>query len=874
MLLAFCHVRTNAQALIMRFPPGQSGIHLILFDAAKMQSGTSTTPSQNSVTSASNDTFTSDANLPDSPQAATENIPIAEPIPAPPAGVPVTIRARHQERRGDVYDLRGGVEIDYEDYVILADHATYNTATGQVDADGHLQVTGGRDNEDFAADHGTVNLNLQTGHFYNVIGSVGVIHPASPASAYIPKIYGLPPSSNRSLYTSTNPFLISAKELIKKGPESYELIDGSMTSCRLPRPDWRILAPQIIVDDGTAKARNADFQVLDKPVLFLPYVTHGVDTDARQSGFLIPSLEVGSSIKGTVVGEQYYWVINRSTDLLVGFQYYSLRGWEQNAEFRYKGLGQDFVHGRYNGVEDRGLAPNYVNQGGQDTIVTARHDMTSYTRFVTNSEYLSSYVYRQVFAPNYSQAVSSEVKSWAFLTHEKDGFASTFDTERYEKFASDTSGDEIRIFHLPRIEFDAVDHELGSSGALAGGEASFGFLTRSEPYYQSHHVGRLDLFPHITMPWIADGWTVRPTIGLRETGYSHSQMLGPVPANEPPPPANALGGEDAVPTAMDPAINRAAVEADLQILPPVLERDFDGPYLANHFGVELRHTIEPEINYRYVAGVNKFNQIPRFDATDIYSDTNEVEYGVTQRLFLKRLHPTPCDKNAVTAEQTEQTEPPEHTCGEVSRQWLSWFVGQKYFMDPTFGNAVISGRRNIFTTTLDMSGIDYMTAPRDLSPVVSRLRVAPSANTDLEWAADYDTKAGRWAASNIFADYRHGNFFSGLGHSLLNAVGEMPEPPTQPANVVNYNQMQILLGYGAITKPGLSAATKGNFSLEGRALEYGGIQATYNRNCCGLTVEVQRFALGTVRNETSTTFNLSLSGVAAVGSLVRAERLF
>jgi LPS-assembly protein len=167
-----------------------------------------------------------------------------------------------------------------------------------------------------------------------------------------------------------------------------------------------------------------------------------------------------------------------------------------------------------------------------------------------------------------------------------------------------------------------------------------------------------------------------------------------------------------------------------------------------------------------------------------------------------------------------------------------------------------------------------MTAPRDVSPVISRLRVAPSFNTDLEWAADYDTKAGRWAASNVFADYRHGNFFSGLGHSLLNAVGETPVPPSQPANFVNYNQMQVLLGYGAITKPGLSAAAKANFSLEGRALEYGGIQATYNRNCCGLTVEVQRFALGAVRNETSTTFNLSLSGVAAVGSLVRAERLF
>ena len=876
MLLAFCHVRMNAQALTMRLPPGPSGIHFLLFAAAKTQAAAPTPSRRNSdaipSTSTPHAAPTSSANLPDAPRSAAENLPIAEPVAAPLAGVPVTIHAQQQERRGDVYDLQGGVEIDYEDYVILADDATYNIATGEVTAEGHLQVTGGPDQEDFAADHGTVNLNRQTGHFYDVIGSVGVIRAPSSANQYIPKILGLPPSSNRSMYTSTNPFLISAKEVIKKGPESYELIGGSMTSCRLPKPDWRILAHRIVVDNGMAKAWNADFQVLNKPVLFLPFVTHGVDASSRQSGFLIPSLEVGSSIKGTVIGEQYYWVINRSADLLVGFQYYSMRGWEQNAAFRYKGAGQDFVHGTYNGVEDKGIALfNYADQGGQDTIVIGRHDISPYTRAVTNAEYLSSYVYRQVFAPNYSQAVSSEVKSWAFLTHEKDGFASTFDSERYEKYASDISGDEIRIFHLPRIEFDAVDHDLGSSGALGGGEASIGFLTRAEPYYQSHHVGRFDLFPHISAPWMADGWTIRPTFGVRETGYSHSQILGPVPENEPPPPANALPGEYAVPTAMDAAINRAAVEADLQILPPVLERDFEGPYLAKRFGIALRHTIEPEINYRYVAGVNKFNQIPRFDATDIYSDTNEVEYGLTQRLFLKRLHPAPCAKKAVAAGQTE---PPNRDCGDVSRQWLSWFVGQKYFIDPTFGDAILSGRRNIFATTLDMSGVDYMTAPRDVSPIVSRLRVEPSFNTDLEWAADYDTKAGRWAASNVFADYRHGNFFSGLGHSLLNAVGEVPVPPTQAANFVNYNQMQLLLGYGAITKPGFSAAAKGNFSLEGRALEYGGIQATYNRNCCGLTVEVQRFALGAVRNETSTTFNLSLSGVAAVGSLVRAERLF
>ncbi len=725
--------------------------------------------------------------------------------------------------------------------------------------------------EDFAADRGTMNLNLQTGHFYNIVGSVGVLH-ASAGNLFEPELRASAAQiSNRSLYTSTNPFLITAKELIKKGPDEYELRDGSMTSCRLPQPDWRILAPRILVGNGMARAKNATFNVLSVPVLYLPYVTHGVDTASRQSGFLIPQLETGSSIKGTVIGEQYYWVINRSADLRLGLQYYSKRGFQQNAEFRYKGFGKDFVHGRYSGVEDRGLPPLHVNQGGQDTVVTARHDITPNSRAIINAEYLSSYTYRQVFAENYALAVASEVKSWAFLTHEKNGFASTFDMERYEKFASDTPGDEIRILHLPQLEFDAGDHDLGHSGVLAGGEASFGFLSRAEPYFRAHHVGRLDLFPHFSFPWIAGGWTFRPTVGLRETTYSHSQQLGPVSSTAPAPQPGALPGEDAVPTPENAGLNRAAIETDLQVLPPVLERDFTGSYLANNFGVALRHTIEPELNYRYVTGVHNFNNVPRFDSRDVYSATSELEYGVTQRIFLKWLHPKPCD---TTLTRLELLEPENRGCGETSRQLLSWFVGQKYFLDPTFGNAVISGRRNVFATTLDLSGIAYITSPRDVSPIVSRLRIDPSLNTDLEWDSDYDAKTGRWAASDIFFDYRHGNFFSGLGHSLLNAVGETPMPPNQPPNFVNYNQMQLLLGYGAITKPGFSAAAKGNFTVEGRALEYGGLQVTYNRNCCGLTVEVQHYALGTIRNETPITFNLTLSGVAAVGSLVRAQRLF
>lgn len=840
-LLAFCPAGAPAQAWSAPASSALASARNVSAAPPRIQSGAGV--------QASSPAHPAQSDLPDAPSP----VPIAQPLPAAPTGVPVTIRARQQEKRGDIYDLRGDVEIDYQDYVVRADHITYNSANGDISAEGHLQVDGGPDHEEISASHGVMNLDAQTGTFYNVVGSVGVARAAST-----------------TVYTTTNPFLVSGRELIKRGPDTYEVLGGSMTSCRLPKPHWRIVAPHIQVADGTARAWNSTFRLLGYPIVYLPYVTHAVDSSGRQSGFLTPALETGSAIKGTVIGTAYYWAINRSTDLTLGVQYYSLRGFEQSAEFRYRGQGNNFLKGMYTGLQDRGLAPLYQNQGGQDTQISGRRDFTPYTRAVINAEYLSSYIYREVFAENFSLAISSEVKSWGFLTHQKNGYAGSLGVERYQNYASTLPGDQVRILHVPRLELDAVDRNLGSSPLIGGGVATFGILSRSEPYYRSHNVGRLDMFPHLSLPWLVGGWTFRPTLGLRETGYSHSQDFGPVPST-PPTPSNplALPGQDAVPIARNGGVSRASVEGDFQVLPPVLERDFNGPGLARLFDVALRHTIEPELNYRYVAGVNEFNHVPRFDPVDVYSDTNEVEYGVTQRLFLKHLHPKPCPAGKTAASVSAQKD-----CAQASREWLSWFIGQKYFADPTFGNAVITGRRNVFTTTLDFSGVAYITSPRSVSPIVSRLRVNPSTNTDVEWDFDYDTKVGRVAASNVFVNYRRHNFFSSFGSALLNAVGETPVPPQQPPNFVNYNQIQMLLGYGALTKPGLSAAASGGLDLNLHVLEYSAVQATYNFDCCGFTAEYRRFNLGSIRDESQESFSFTLAGVGAAGNLKRAERLF
>jgi LPS-assembly protein len=91
-----------------------------------------------------------------------------------------------------------------------------------------VRLQGGRNNELILADHGKLNLDLETGRFENVTGSIG----RQPSA-----------SKRKLVYTTSNPFLFTGRVLIKEGPERYQIIHGTMTSCLLPDPDWRSILP-------------------------------------------------------------------------------------------------------------------------------------------------------------------------------------------------------------------------------------------------------------------------------------------------------------------------------------------------------------------------------------------------------------------------------------------------------------------------------------------------------------------------------------------------------------------------------------------------------------------------------------------------------
>jgi LPS-assembly protein len=519
-----------------------------------------------------------------------------------------------------------------------------------------------------------------------------------------------------------------------------------------------------------------------------------------------------------------------------------------------------------------------TDQGGADVIFSGRHDFTPQTRTVADIEYLSSYVYRQAFEESFSVATSSEVKSDAFLQHEDHGYLGSVYLGRYQSFQSDAEGDEIRILHLPSLQAEGIDHPfahpLGAMQFLWGFRTALDVLTRSEPQFHARNVIRVDVYPHLAFPFSAGGWTFRPVIGGRETFYSRSEQL--------PSPFNG----EVSPTLESGSLNRADFEAGIDARPPAVQRDFFVPWLQKLLGGELRHTIEPDIQYRYVTGINNFNSVLRVDDIDVASNTNEIEYSLTQRLYARNAPGHPCrDSEAQTS---------DGRCGGGTIDWLTWQVGQKYFFNPTFGNAVLVGQRNVLTTTLDFNGTAFLAGPRYNSPVTSKLRLRTTSATDVEWDFNYDTKAGRVSSSNLFAGYRHDDFYFAVGEFKVNMLeGPAAAPSTvalhsifyQPRTAVtsaqnvtevvtDFNQMRLLLTYGSPTRRGLNFGANAGYDFVQSAVQFGGAQASYNWNCCGLSFEYRRYALGSVRNENQYLYSFTLAGIGTAGNLKRSERIF
>jgi LPS-assembly protein len=776
-----------------------------------------------------------------------------------------TICAIQQEEQGSVYRLHGVVEIYYGSYVLKADEATYNSDTKEATAAGHFALDGGPNDDHIRASHGTYNLALETGRFYDVTGTTGL------------RFRG-----NAVILTSTAPFAFTGRIVDKTSPDHYVVYDGTITTCELPHPKWEFDARKVIVDvGGNAKIYRSNFLLHGIPILWFPFATHPVERESRQSGFLMPSV-ARSSTKGNVVGDAYYWAINRTMDATVGAEYFSLRGWSQRGEFRARPSETSYADLNYFGVIDRGIGTPPLKEGGENARLNAAGNIDGF-RAVTNIDYLSSFLFRLAFNEVFSQAVYSEVKSQAFLSKSTDGFTLNGFVERYQNFLSTTPGQVITISHAPSFDSSSVDQQLGHTPLYWSFDASAAGLSRSEPeqgtcpgfscipaFRTGNLLGRFDLNPEVSWPLLFRGWSLRPELTLHETYYTE-RLVGESGDNPG--------------LAVNDSINRQALETAVELRPPVLERVFDKEFL----GRKWKHVIEPRVAYRFVTGVNNFANVLKFDERDILTDTHEVEYGFVTRLYAKRTSEKPEDCSKIMSALTvggaapESIVPWQHTnplagpaCqpGPLVREVATWELAQKYFLDPTFGGALIPGQRNVFTTTADLTGIAFLNEPRHLSPLVSRLRVETSGRTEMEWDLDYDFQSDRVNASTLLANYHIGQVTIGGGDAILQIPGQTITSSSGLVEPARFNQFRTALGYGSPTKRGFSAASSFGFDADNKSLQFVSAQTTYNWDCCGVTLEYRSYTVANVATENLFRFTFTLANIGGFGSLRPQERLY
>lgn len=783
------------------------------------------------------------------------------------SGEEVTIKAHSQEKEGTLFRLRGDVEIDIRTYTLRADVATYNSTTGEVQADGGVILDGGPHDTHIEASHGVYNVKTGTGTFFDVNGTIGSR-----------------PRGRSVVLTSNTPFIFSGRQVDKMVGDHYVVHHGTVTSCQLPKPKWTFNAETVDVVAGEdAKIYHSTFRLRNVPIFYFPYASHPADSDERKSGFLLPAIGDSNS-KGVIVGESLYWAINRSMDATIGAEYFSKRGSAEHGEFRFRPGENSSLNLRYFGVLDRGTMVSTFDpateqnvtvkqdQGGEDVRLASEFNFANGTRGVANINYLSSFLFRAAFSETYAQAINSEVKSVAFLARNVNGFSFDVMAARYQNFQSIQPGDQILLAHIPEVEASTVERRVSKSPFVWSFDASAGGISRSEPdFISASWVGRFDFNPRLALPLHFKGWSLRAEAGLRDTWYG--QQKQPATSSEVGAPINT-------------SLNRQALEASLELRAPAMAKIFDKEVLGRH----LKHVIEPRLVYNYTGGVTQFQNVIRIDDRDILSNSSGIELGVIQRLFAKRTvskrdplcdllpsgyAPKPGEYIPGTSAEPLRCE----SEGSSTREIVTWELKGQYYLNNDFGNAIINGHRTVLTSTADFTGIAFLTAPRLWSPISSSLRILTSPNTDVQWVMTYDPVTERINSSTAFVDYRIGEIFLGGSHAFLQVPGEVTTSSTVQGNQVPapsvFNQYRVLLGYGHPGKRGLSAGMSLGFDQDKNFLQYAAVQTSHNWDCCGVSVEYRRFSVGSVRsNENQFRFAFTLLNVGTFGNLRRQERLF
>jgi LPS-assembly protein len=731
--------------------------------------------------------------------------------------------------------------VRYGIYRIQADRIVIYEETGKIEADGNVIFDQGGDQRITGAT-AVWNYKTKLGYF---IDSTGFTNQTNDGTV----LY----------FTAERVDRISLDELVIK--------KGKFTACEEAVPKWSFTADEARVKaNDRVRLKRPSFRIKDIPVFAFPFLSIPIKQQDRSSGFLTPAFGY-SATKGLRVSGAYYQTLGRSADATARLDIFSSRGIGYGIDIRTRANSRSFLNAGFYAVKDRILGhredADHPDQGGTMVYAEGVHYFPNGFTAAVDVRLTSNLAFRQVFLDGVQQIISPIEVSQAFVNKSWGNY--TLNILARSQVTS-IPNVRVRTKNLPSINFEKRPSQLsflkwayfsfktsleGVSREDEVDDPTLYFnMTGGEPIVTPALGQRLDAYPQITVPLHSKYFNFTLTGGARVTYYSNS--LNSV---------RRVVGRDLV---------RKYGEFELDVRPVALAKNYYGKGDAFRF----RHVIEPYITYRYINGVDEFNRIIRFDQLDTISDTNEIEYGLINRIYTRRY------SEAVTtdAQQRLSSEAADEKKA-LSIQPYEIFnitVRGKYFFDETFGGALVPGRRNQIAPITALSFYTFGGVPRKFSPLNIDATFRPQRTIFFNSRMDVGLNRDGLRAISATVGYDtplvkiFQTFYYTRAVTLIPSLAQYSNAAGKEPGTLRGSQWSPSVFLGDRQRGPFGGASI-FFDFENRrATERSPMisslfTAGYAFDCCAVTAQYYTFNVG-ARFENRITFGFRLNGIGAVGT--------
>jgi LPS-assembly protein len=667
--------------------------------------------------------------------------------------------------------------------------------------------------------------------------------------------------------------LFTAERVERVALDEIVVTRGKFTACEEAVPKWSFTADSArIKTNDRLRLKNARFRVKDVPLLIVPYASIPIKETDRSSGFLTPTGGY-SGRKGLRLSGAYYKTLGASADATLRADLYASRGIGYGIDVRTRANSRSFLNFGFYAVKDRIFGnkadATHPDQGGSIIYADGVHYFPNGFTASVDVRLTSSLAFRQEFSDGIQQIISPIEVSQAFVNKSWDDY--TLNLLARSQVIS-IPNVRVKTRNLPSVHFEKrpsipwflknvyFSFRTSIEGVSRREEvddlALYERSAGSDPISSPAVVQRFDAYPQLTLPLRTKYFNFTATAAARVSYYSNSFD-----------DARRLVANDLI---------RKYGEFSFDVRPVALARNF---YSADK-RFRFRHVIEPFVTYRVIKGIDNFNQIIRFDHVDTIANTNEIEFGVTNRFYTRRY------PEAVTDEARRLlSEAAGAVAGRGDRSSIenvqpyeafTLTVRGKYFFDPTFGGALIAGRRNQIEPITALSFYTFGGVPRRWSPLSVDAMYRPQRTVFVNTRLDYGVSGDGLRAVSATVGYDSPlfklfqTFYYTRAVTLIPSLAQFADAQGKEAGTLRGSQWSPSVFLGNRER-GPYGGTSLFFDFQNRRASSQNplisslITLGYAYDCCSLAVQYYTFSVG-VRKENRVVFTFRLKGIGSFGT--------